>query len=512
MISAPYEFSRNEVGHMDRILLLMAARTYEQADAALRSARDNAASQTRISYGLSLQQEPDETAQAAMRALGSVQFLCPGGSGWTDVELLWQGEGYVLMANTAMSFTKNWDMQLLRALRQCSRDSLYRAVLTGYLPRRQDPVDAVCPVAAESFDGDGQLCFQRGTPLRYATRPQRSAFLHPDFCFGPAAFFREMRGENGPLFLSAFRKKWEVYTLHRPAIHSNDDMALAPCPVPDGADATAVSRFEQRFGLRFADKKLSAMTRQGVFTADLTFPARVPLMVRFQEALREATRRKRAVSPLCVTAYLSIPVEKRPNMHEQYQCWFGYLIRLKNLSLLCYGDGETARKIMPLHPNVLEYKPRYGLPVKCEMDEEETIDYIKLCKPFILARSRERFLGHSHYIWMDYGYLRYPVYERASIDWANVCSDRIVLSTVDGIPDVSMLVVPDKMLLLLCREIAALCASELESRGHLPMETEMWFMLIQQHGDWFELVELAGPRELFTLALMNREEEAYVYS
>lgn len=497
---------------MDRILLLMAVQAYEQAEAALRSARDNAASSSRISYGLSLQAEPDAAAQAAMRSLGSVQFLCPGGSSWEDVEALWQGEGYVLLAHPAMSFTRNWDMQLLRALRQCRRESRFSAVLTGYLPRKQDPVDAVCPVAAEGFDAQGRLCFQRGTPLRYALAPQKSAFLHPDFCFAPSAFFREMRQEEGPLFLSAFRRKWELYTLHRPLIHISDDMRMEPCEVSAGGEQdTSLSRFERRFGLRFATRQLTPMVRQGVFTADLTFPTRVPYAVRGQEALRELLRRKGSVSPLCVTAYLSMPVEG-PNMHEQYQCWFGYLSALKNLSLLCYGDSDTTRRIMPMHPNVLEFKPRYGLPVEGQLPPEETMNYIKLSKPFILARSREKFLNHSHYVWMDYGYLRYPVYERASIDWANVCGNRIVLAIVNGVPDASMLVVPDAMLLTLCREIAALCEQELNGSGRLPQETDLWLTLIREHGDWFELVELPGHRELFTLALMNREEEAHVYS
>lgn len=495
---------------MDRILLLMAAEDYPQADAALRSARENAASPARVSYGLSLQQEPDENAHMAMRALGLVQFLCPGGTSWTDMEALWQGEGYVLIAHPAMSFTKNWDMQLLHSLRQCRRDSVFSTVLTGYLPRPKDPVDAVCPVAAESFDDQGQLVFQRGTPLRYATAPLRSAFLHPDFCFAPAAFFREMQGESDPLFLAAFRRKWEIYTLHRPVIHISDDMPLAPCRLPEEGD-TSLSRFEKRFGLRMATRQLSAMARQGVFTADLTFPIHVPYVVRGQEALRELMSRRGKVSPLCVTAYLSLPMDG-PNMHEQYICWFGYLSRLKNLSLLCYGDGESTRKIMPMLPNVLEYKRRYGLPVEGDIPAGETMNYMKLSKPFILAQSREKFLNHSHYVWIDFGYLRYPVYERAAIDWANVCHDKIMLSMVDGVPDVSMLVVPDAMLLTLCREIAALCESELNSRGHLPMETELWLMLIKEHRDWFELIDMPGNRELFTLTMMSREEEAHVHS
>ena len=115
---------------MDRILLLMTTPDYAAADAALRSARDNAAAPERVYYGLSLQEEPDEADCAAMRALGSVQFLCPGGDSWSDVEELWQGEGYVLIAGPWVSFTRHWDMQLLHALRQCRRESRFSAVLT----------------------------------------------------------------------------------------------------------------------------------------------------------------------------------------------------------------------------------------------------------------------------------------------------------------------------------------------------------------------------------------------
>lgn len=499
---------------MDRILVLLAGQNYAQVDAALYSAKAGAALPARISYGLSLQEEPDAAAHAAMHALGSVQFLCPGGTSWTDVEMLWQGEGYVLIGSPAMTFTKNWDMQLLRILRQCRRDSLFSAVLTGYLPRRQDPVDAVCPVAAEGFDSQGRLCFHRGTPLRYASVPQRSAFIHQDFCFAPSAFFREMLREEGPLFLAAFRRKWDVYTLHRPLIHLAGDVPLLPCEVPPhlaDSQAPGVSRFEMRFGMRLAERKLTAMARQGVFTADLTFPVHIPWTIRAQEALRDVMIRKGKASPLCVTAYVTLP-QPGANLPEQYLCWFSYLSRLKNLSLLCYGDGDSARKIMPMHPNVLEYKRRHGLPVDREIPPDEGLNFLKLSKPFILARSREKFLNHSHYVWMDFGCLRYPAYERSVIDWSQVCREKIVLATVDGVPDGSMLVVPDSMLLTLCREIAALCAAEMNTRGHLPQETELWLMLIREHPDWFETIDMPGPRELITLTMMNREEEAHVYS
>lgn len=497
---------------MDRILLLMTAGDYAQAHRALTSAKDNAAAPERISYGLSLMEEPGQEDHAAMRGLGSVQFLCPAEDSWRDVNALWQGEGFALIAHPAMSFTRHWDLQLLKALRQCQRGGVPSAALTGYLPRPQDPVDAVSPVAAESFDGEGQLCFHRGTPLRYAKAPEKSAFIHPDFCFAPAAFFREIACEEGPLFLRAFRCKWNVYTLHRPVIHMLWDIPVPPCLLRAGErGCDGLARLEKHFSLRAATRQLSAMARQGVFTADLTFPIHVPGVVRAQEALRQAAGKRSKATPLCVTAFLSLP-EQGENMLEQYLCWFGYLTRLKNIALLCYGDGGTVRRITPTHPNVLEYKRRYGLQVDTDIAPQEAANFFRLSKPFIMAQSREKFLHHSHYAWIDFGYLRYPVYERAALDWDNICTDKIVLATVNGVPDPSMIVAPDERVLTLCREIHALCEAELSASACLPKETALWTTLTKEHPDWFQLIEMPARRELLTMTMMSREEEAHVHA
>ena len=113
---------------------------------------------------------------------------------------------------------------------------------------------------------------------------------------------------------------------------------------------------------------------------------------------------------------------------------------------------------------------------------------------------------------MDFGYLRYPVYERAAIEWDNLCGDEITLAMVDGKPDLSMLVVPDRLVLTLCREIAALCSARMQSGQGLSLEQDMWLGLMADHPDWFRTVALPGPRELLTLTLMTREEEAHVYA
>ena len=190
---------------MERILLLMAATSATEAEAALQSALDNALAPKRLSFGLSLLREPDEIEAAALRRLGACQLMAPAADPWLDFAELWQGEGFLLIGSPDMRFVRHWDMLLLRELRACQPgEEAPGSILTGYLPRPEDPVEAVCPIGVEGFDAEGRLCFHRGTPLRYALHSPRTAFLHPRFCFGPGPFFSRWRTATGRVFWRRF--------------------------------------------------------------------------------------------------------------------------------------------------------------------------------------------------------------------------------------------------------------------------------------------------------------------
>ncbi len=494
---------------MERILLLMAVSDYREADDALRGALKTARQPARLTFGLSLTEEPDEEALTAMRALGSAQFLCPAQDVWASLRPLWQGEGYVLIAHPAMVFRPGWDEVLLTSLRRCHRGTALSAVLTGYLPRPCDPVDAVYPVAAEGFNDDGALRFGRGMPLRYAKAPERSAFLHPDFCFAPAAFFRQMAEGQGAPFLRAFRSKWELFTLHRPVIAMQWDTPVPPCPVDLAEEARlgGTSRFEKRFGVIFRERKLSAMARLGIFSPDLNFPQVIPLRVKLREASREAAMRGTRATPLCVTAWLRLPAPEDGLPEEAFHR-FSRLARLRNVALLCFADGESLRKIALTHPNVLEYKRRYGLPLSRDVRAENALRFTRLSKVFLLSQGREKLMNHSHYVWVDFGYLRFPVYERAGFDWDALCRERITLATVDGAPDLSMISVPQEMLPGLCREVLARSEAAMARTGRLPEEAAVWEDIMRDNPDWFDTEALAGKHELITLALSQDDSDA----
>lgn len=218
---------------MARILLVLSANDWAEASRCLESARSNAADAAHLTFGLSLEQQPGEEEKEQMHDLGTSLFLVPGLTPWQDMELLWQGEGCVLAGHAAMRFSRNWDRTLMQALHWCQKNGSHRCALTGYLPRRVDPVDAVYPVAVAKIDRRMQIYFRRGTPLRYAVHPVPSAFLNPDFCFAPATFFRTMARNEGPRFLAAYKEHWDIYTLHRPVIHMLWDNEIQPASLRD---------------------------------------------------------------------------------------------------------------------------------------------------------------------------------------------------------------------------------------------------------------------------------------
>ena len=138
-----------------------------------------------------------------------------------------------------------------------------------------------------------------------------------------------------------------------------------------------------------------------------------------------------------------------------------------------------------------------------EIDAEALASGVREC----LRAAKARFGRHTHYIYVDLDYPRYPVYERAAVDWFVLCSDRICLALVNGQPDLSMVVVPSALVEDLSREFELRCGDYYSEHRQLPRERDLWLNLICENPDWFSLREMSGPRELFSLTMIGRHEE-----
>ena len=451
--------------------------------------------------------DAEDEAFARAAEPGRVSFACAGDP-WHEAESRWQGEMWVLIVPAAVRFGKGWDRRLIRSLRRCGHTS-GRVVLTGYLPRAYDAVNAVSPVAAEGFDLDGSLRFHRGTPLRYAVKPERCAFVHPDFAFGPISFFRETarltEEEGQPLFLAAMTLRYPLFTADDPALRLTDDTPIPPCPPP--AQTEELERFGLHFGVDFTARTLDAKAQVGVYTGDLTADTRVPLPVRMQEGLRRADQwlTRPNVRPMLVTCWLTLPehVQARSPM----MAGFRRLAAMKHVTLTCFADARSIRQLVLTHPNVLEFKQRHGLPTEEPITQRNALNYTRLSKPFLLQQAKDVYPGHTHYVWINFDYLRYPVYDRAALDWETFCGGKISLATVGGVPDLSMIAVPTGRLESLCRETQRLCDSAVKQGQAWPEETALWETLLREHPGWFQTYEMPGWRELFSLAMTTKEEE-----
>ena len=483
---------------MDRILLLIAAASYAAAEPALVSAMDSAFSARRISVGLVLREEPDGEARARMAQLPAPRYIVGTDSPWQVVQEEWQGETWVFLGSPDMRFNRDWDRRLERDARACQRRSGIGAVLSGCLPRTTDALEAVSPVAAAGFDSAGRLIQGRGQPLRYASDPEPAALIHPDCCFAPAAFFRDVAETGCDPFWAAFKRRWAVYTIAAPVAVLEREDSLPLCEAP--ADPEGRARFAHHFGIDFDRRELSAKAREGIWRAGLEAPARIPLRVKLQEQLRGLDGIASRLTPLAVTAWLETGDERTADADfDQALARFRRLAAMQNVPLQCFADVRRARAVTQAHPNTLNYKSRYGMPGIARSGGPAGPEELALSKPFLLAAAREKDMNHSHFVWMDFDYLRYPIYERAAVDWPLLCGEKICLAAVDGVPDSSMVCVPAELVLPLCQSFQAIFEALRRRGGGIPADTEVWRKLISARPDRFEVIALPEPRELFSL-------------
>lgn len=480
---------------MDHILILMDAPAFADARGAIASARKHARHPEALSFGFTFQEEPQGDSLDALNALMTATWIpCAQADAWAEMERLWMGEDYVLMAHPAMRFSAGWDVKLLKALRACRPGQQTTCALTGCLPTPSDPLVEVCPVAADAFGPDGTLTLMHGMPMRHMTRPARGPFLHPHFCFAPAGFFRAVSKGDEPLFMRAFRADWELYTLHAPIIELQWSVPVPPVHIP--ADHDLITSFDNHFGVAFASQLLSPQARRGMMSTTISKPKRYPVKLQLSEWWAKVRykcdhmlpRHEQKVSPRCVTLFMG-------ESNDETLLWFRQLAELTNIPLTAYVPALLKRYILDFAPDAYDLLPQHIM----EIPGMSIDDVAPLSKAAILAAARDRFLAPSHYIWIDPDCVRYPVYDKAFLQWEPVCADKIVMAMVNGQPDTTMFSVPQDRVHDLANDLLARTITILNQRGTLPTESELWNIVIRENPDWFLFINFPARGLLFTL-------------
>lgn len=476
---------------MEKILLMLPGENAQAAYDTLESAVKNACYPKRLRLALAIQADQHEQ----FKALPAIGF------GEKDkLFSLWQGEEYALRVPEGTVFDRHWDLQLVSVHLRLKDE---KALLTGWLPRPQDPFGPM-PVAAQGFDEAGRLCFQPGTPLCNCPSPQRCAFIHPEFMFAPAAFFKAKKEWEEPLFLAAFENDWQAYTLPTPALRHPQMPVPQPLNVltlPPWQEQDPMGRFEEEYALDLKARRLSAAARLGLYTPDLQYDLKAPPHIVAREGLRRMALRRGQPAPLFVTAFreMACPVK---HLAGEYESWFRNLARLKELPLLLYAKGGPARRARKHFSNIYEYQQRYGLPLERIWTPDEDLSQFKAGKAFLLSRTLNSHPHHTHYGWIDFGYQRWPLYPGTVFDWRPLCDDVIHLARVEEEIDPSLLVVPRELVAFLCEEVLHEVTQGLAA-GCLPEEKEMLAAIAQRSPREFMLHDLDRRRGLLSLCHLS---------
>ena len=104
---------------------------------------------------------------------------------------------------------------------------------------------------------------------------------------------------------------------------------------------------------------------------------------------------------------------------------------------------------------------------------------------------------------MDFDYLGYPVYEGTALNWASICTDRVCIGRFREKADFSMISVPEFLLNDVLREVHAACEAEMVRSGHLPEMEDVLKDLLEKNPATFDLVDLPGLRDLFSLTMAS---------
>lgn len=468
---------------MERILVLMKASSWADASQALTLARENALYPKRLTFALLLQREATEQEKTNMADFGPMLYLVTEQATFAEMESLWRGERFIALTHAAMRFGRFWDVRLLHALGACQAEDA-QAVLTGFLPAEDDPIGAVCPVAAKALTDGFTLHFGHGLPLKMAAAPMEGLFLHPDFFFARAGFVRVMAQAKTPDFLWAMARGWQVFTLHAPIITLTQDLPLAPLTLHP--EDEGMTRLCDEYGVNWLEGTLSPAAKRGLKSDTLDVALRVTPLVKAREQLRRQRNQKSDLTPLCVTV---CPAE----MDAETKHWLRQLTQMKDVSLLCYAQGNQLREIADFHPNVLEYKTRYAL----ALPEGKTV----FSRAAILCAARDRVLSGTHYVYIAPDAVRYPLYSGLALPWKRLCNDKIVMAKVQGQLDMSMVIVPDALLKPLLEETQERLRQQM-AQGQAPQsESVLWELVIRDHPDWFTFYALPVEKQLFTKLL-----------
>lgn len=460
-------------------------------------------------------------------------------------------ETHFLFLSGAHAFVPKWDAHFLRTLRplgdralltgmmrpcplpavsgpldddaptvRASRLSVLRQALPELQRRRQNPdepvlkgcpsarfapafpaeSEAVLPALKDSPDGE-RVAIGLGLPLVCATAPQKTLIVYPGLFGGRVSFLRTAETQLSLLSLAAYVSGYSVYALHRALLWP---LVQAPVmylsrPAQDALPGTTLARFEQLLGFHYGQTDCITKSAMGLFGPDEAYPQQMPRQLQMRCSLRAAWLRMQGKHlPLLVSAFIDLPSRQHVPSYY-YRLRFGFLRRIQSLPLLLYTGGQQERAFRSDFAHTLSYPDNALLPRTLLQQGMTPEEHFARCKPLLMLHAAKKHAEFSHFAWLDMDTLPHPVCAEALPDLQPLMDDRIHLATVDGVPDASFVVIPQKLLARAAREAASITQLDAElKRGF--SEALFWQRLFEKRPDWFAIHPMPRRRLLFASA------------
>lgn len=358
------------------------------------------------------------------------------------------------------------------------------------------PAEACLPALSDHFeDGRVQLCY--GLPLVCSQGPVSTLVIDPALLFGPVRFLHEATLDLDTLSIAAYTSGFSVYALSETLLWplSEPPPATLRRPVPEVLPGTTLARFEQLAGFRYDQRSAGVKTTWGLFGLEDTYPQRLPRGVAIAHRARAARMRlQESYMPLLVTAFIDLPNPRRPV--ASYILRFGFLKAIQSLPLLLFTGGREERRLRASFPNTQSYPDNSVLPKRFLFSGMTPAQHFRRSKPLLLQRAASRRPEFTHVAWVDIDALGHPICPDAVPDFAALMDGLIHLATVDGVPDLSFLVIPVALLSLLARDAEDFTQLDIELKRGLSEEA-LWARMIQKHPERFCLHPMPYRRLLF---------------
>ena len=459
-------------------------------------------------------------------------------------------ETHFLLLSSPYAFSQRWDVQLLRTLRGLGAHSL----LTGQMrpcPPKEEKADSVMdaptqrlpnlgrnlaalrqslpelkkakgsteakinhpsvrfssktePAVSEAYlpalkesVSENSVAIGRGLALVCAEGPIKTLVIDPDLLMGPISFLRECDLTPSTLSLAAYVAGYAVYALHEPWLWPirEPDKRFLIRPSADVLPGSTMARFEQLLGFHYGQPHTTGKAAMGLFIPEDTYPQRMPGNLMLEQKLRLARLKlKEAHLPLMVSAYTDLPSAR--NSPAFYTLRFGFLRRIASLPLLLFTGGSQERALRASFPNTLNYPTHGLLPNELLAEGMTPAQHFARSKPLLMLRAAKKRVEFSHAAWVDMDILPHPVCAEAAPNLSSLMDDRIHLATVEGIPDLSFLVIPAERLGMIARETLSLTQLDAELKRDFSEEI-LWQRLFHKKPEWFAIHPMPRRRLLF---------------